>query len=1695
MHRGLQRLLQRDGVAGRTLGEFVLGDKLGEGGFGTVYRAQQRTLDRAAVVKTLRRSLADDALAIERFTLEARLASRFDHPYAAHIYAFGSEPDGLLWIAMEMVRGTPLDQLIAQTGPMPVDRFVPLMERLCEVVQAAHDQGIVHRDIKPSNVMVIARSGRLIPKLLDFGIAKMLGSTLVAPAPPRVRLATGPVKTITHPEELEDTAAATGEGGTTGALTVQGQILGSPLYMAPEQWNDASRVGPRTDQYALALLAFEVMSGKRAFSGITMSELLAAHASDPLPLPESIPAPLHAVLARAAAKDPDARFANLHDFAAALRAAASPAAEVETRIAIPDAIAAWAADAPRPIAEAMAALAAARSPIRVADRAATAANALAHWLGVLALACRSRLGALDHDTDVALLRELRKRALRPDEWLDVAAAIVAPFRDRPEAFPIPELAQAELAALREPSTTSGDDVALATARVERLATALASLAWLLDYEVARETEAGLELWMGVHADEPIVRAGRADELGRIVVLDADGARVAALSPIVQVAAPAAGEPAQMFVLAGPGRTARTAQLVAPPRQFELDASEPWPWLADHVLALAPGTAQTRDDERSPYPGLASFGVDDHDVFVGRERDVEEVLNRLRVQPLVAIVGPSGVGKSSFLAAGIVGALPAGWIGKIIRPGHDPRAALATVVTRDAPYRDAASGAGTLVIAVDQGEELFTMCTDDAARVAFADALAEAARSPHVRVVIAMRDDFLARAEELPAWRGAITRAAHVLHVPDAAALERMLTAPARERGYDFDDAKLPGEIARDVAGRAGALPLLAFAAAELWERRDRHFKRLARASYEQIGGVTGALVDHADGVVDRMTAGDQRLVRVAFRRLLTEQGTRASIGRAELVAALGSAVVVDRLLDARLVVSRDTDAGERIEIVHEALVDAWPRLAEWRREDDAAMRFHAQLATAARGWNERDRATDRLWRGEALVELRGWRARVDLGLTPTELAFADASEASARASRRRRVGLVGGALAVLAVGVAVLFGLNRVIEHQRDDATTRVAANLQERARLALAQHDAWRGSLFLAEARRLGATGAASDLLVAEATAAIESQRGPSVVGSGTLRTGRIDARTIVSNDAAFHASVRDRATGVSIAPAMDHIADLAIAGDDIVTVGEDGTLAVSPRTGGALRWHARTDGAFFVDATVAGDAVVAYAPRSATTLWSLHDGAMRGELGRAATVAVFDPSGAHVATGDASGAVSIWDATTARLVTACPGHADRVTALRFSPDGRVLASGAADRAVRLCDVATGSSLHELVGHTGFVAVLELSPDGKLVASAGEDGTPRVWDVATGALVARFDGHLGRVDALDFSPDGRYLATAGFDSSVRVWDLDGTELASLQGAGRVFAWAPDGQALTIVGYDGDVRQWDLRRALRGRTIQTNAPGVGAMVLSADEAYAAVAARDHVVVVELATGARRADIPATGTTIAAFSPDGSRLAVADERTLTVRSVSDATLLHTLDSPGADAVTFLPDGTLLAGSRDHIVRVWDADGSLRARVDVGVVAGELVFDPSSRFVAVGPTFSDPPAHEVPILDLHTLAVVAHLHADHADYPVAFDATRIAVMDGPEARAWELGTWRPLGVIAHHDAPLDAIAFLPDGRLLTAGEDRKVLAWDKTGRLLASLEPASSRAWMFAASRDGATFASTSYDGVVRVWTPRRINRCC
>jgi WD40 repeat protein len=275
-------------LSGFTLGEFILRERIGEAGSGAgaVYRGEQLLLGREVVVNVWHQRRDDESR--ERFLCEARLASRLQHPFAAHIYAFGvkdQDEDILLWIATELVHGMTgitLKHWLDTHGPMPLEQFVPFFESIAQAVQAAHDRGIVHRALSSSNVMVIEGAGHRVPKVLDFGI---------------------------------------------GRLTRRDIGTGSPAYMAPEQWSSPFTVGPAVDIYALGVLAYEALTGRLPFVADTLDERDQHHRDAPVPSPGGSFSPdLDRILQRAFAKFPADRHANVLELAAALREAlrASP---------------------------------------------------------------------------------------------------------------------------------------------------------------------------------------------------------------------------------------------------------------------------------------------------------------------------------------------------------------------------------------------------------------------------------------------------------------------------------------------------------------------------------------------------------------------------------------------------------------------------------------------------------------------------------------------------------------------------------------------------------------------------------------------------------------------------------------------------------------------------------------------------------------------------------------------------------------------------------------------------------------------------------------------------------------------------------------------------------------------------------------------------------------------------------------------------------------------------------------------------------------------------------------------------------------------------------------------------------------------------------------------------------------------------
>jgi len=476
-------------------------------------------------------------------------------------------------------------------------------------------------------------------------------------------------------------------------------------------------------------------------------------------------------------------------------------------------------------------------------------------------------------------------------------------------------------------------------------------------------------------------------------------------------------------------------------------------------------------DESPYPGLNAFQESDADRFFGRSQDIAGTVARLREQPLVAVVGPSGAGKSSFVRAGVVPALKASgdaWECIIVRPGRHPLASLANALDqlkndndstpegdlarrmRDEPgilgtrLRSRARKRRTqIVLFIDQHEELYTLVSNVRERLAFTACLAGAAddASGPLRVIVAMRSDFLDRAAEDRRFVEELARGLVFLQPPNRAGLEQALSQPLETLGYAFEPG-IVDSMLDTLEATPGPLPLLQFTAAKLWETRDRQQRRLTQESYRAIGGVAGALATYADEVIAGFAANDQKLVRAIFQRLVTPERTRAIVDAADLRELGGDTDrILGLLVASRLVVVHST----AVELVHESLIKSWPALRRWLDENQEDASFLAQVRAAAQQWDAKGRAEGLLWRNEAMEEARLWRARSTRELPPKEEAFLAAVFALAtRAQRTRRRILVGAfafLVALVAVGAVALIQI-RDAEHRANDQAAKLAQSI-----------------------------------------------------------------------------------------------------------------------------------------------------------------------------------------------------------------------------------------------------------------------------------------------------------------------------------------------------------------------------------------------------------------------------------------------------------------------------------------------------------------------------------------------------------------------------------------------------------------------------------------------------------------------------
>lgn len=1095
--------------------------------------------------------------------------------------------------------------------------------------------------------------------------------------------------------------------------------------------------------------------------------------------------------------------------------------------------------------------------------------------------------------------------------------------------------------------------------------------------------------------------------------------------------------------------ARTAK--APPARLPALQSDTGVISLDSLDALLAGPT-------NPYKGLRAFQEADAADFFGRDALIKTLLQRLREtgdsHRFLAVVGPSGSGKSSVVKAGLLPALRKGhihnwnrWFIVDMTPGADPLAEMANSLLSIATHPDA-DVAGMLkgsihglnqaikailpddetelILVIDQFEEVFTLVENEDQRRHFFNSISHSLSAPdsQLRLIITLRADFYDRPLFYAGLGDLIRKRTEVVLPLSETELRESILAPAEANGLKIEN-QLTEVIMADVARQPNALPLLQFTLTELYEQRKKN--TLTLESYRQIGGIAGALARRADELYAGFSEAQRQATRQVFLRLVVPgegtEDTRRRVLQTELMSLTDDRQTIQHILDTfgryRLL-TFDHDPETRsptIEVAHEALIRSWKKLRQWLNESRDNLRVHRQLTSATEDWQQAGRDPSFLATGVRLAQFEAIAQAGNIALNQTEAGYLTASTIRSQRNRRLR----RAAVTVLAVTTLIMLGLAVIAINQRNRTEL-------ERRRAVDAQATA------VAESQR------------ADQEAVISRSR--ELAASALTTRDQIDLPLLLSVEALANA-------------------DTLEARNSLLT-----TLETQPRLTAFLNGH--TDA---IRDVAYGRRYIASASRDETVrLWDAEthqaiEPPLTGHKSWVNAVA-FNPDETLLASGSADGEIIVWNLNEQAATMHLSGHTDAVWSLAFSPDGKLLASGSADGTIRLWDTGTFQSLRILQGHTNWVFSVDFSPDGTLLVSGSADNTLRFWDTATGeALGNPLRGHADWVRSVRFDHSGQRVISGGADGYIIVWDVaSGQPVDLLENPGRGAIWSlslsPSGDQLISGGADPTLRLWNLE----------SQASLGHVIGQQSEEILAVAA----------------------------SPDGNYVAWAGgqdtDYTIKLWDNPDNRLLTTLAGHTAPvtSIAFHPTLPLLAtASVDRTVIIWNLETNQtvgRIETDDSIFA--IAYSPDGERLALG--------HNTGQIELWRVAgthdnwqpdnVTLTGHQDRVS-SLAFHPNGHWLASGSRdasLRLWDVSTGKMIDTLdSAHDDGILSLAFSPDGNLLASGSrDATVRLWSVTGSgLQASGDPLAAHTnWVMdvAFSPDGTMLASASGDHTIILW---------
>jgi WD40 repeat protein/energy-coupling factor transporter ATP-binding protein EcfA2 len=1060
--------------------------------------------------------------------------------------------------------------------------------------------------------------------------------------------------------------------------------------------------------------------------------------------------------------------------------------------------------------------------------------------------------------------------------------------------------------------------------------------------------------------------------------------------------------------------------------------------------LGPGDSFAWDPTRSPFPGLEPFDRRDAAVFFGREQEVDRLIELLTSTLLrgpgrfVAIVGPSGSGKSSLLRAGLLPRLERSaerWVViPAMQPGRQPLRSLARslqAALKTAGYErakadllqqlghgpesliqlgyelsEAAGGANrSVLVVVDQAEELVTL-SGPREQAEFLALLRGALHedSP-IWTIATLRAEFLSSAPDRAGLAEAIDDTLLVEPL-SRARLPEIIERPAQRAGLAF----VPGLVQRMVEDTKGgdALPLLAWTLQQLYRGAGPGPERVVTVeAYEALGGVVGSLQRQADRLtaeLHRRGQGDLVLPTLLNLVAIGEAGepTRRRVDRSRLTAAENA--IVQTFIDARLLTSNGAGEEGTVEVAHEALLRQWPPLLQAITDAQEGLRMRSEVERMASDWERGGNDESYLLRGTRLAAFEAWAGQHPDDLDIVDRRFLDASRALADRERREAI--------------------------ERERARREMQAESWGRAALFELERSPEQAVL-LALAALATDGDAQAPAVIRSVNAVLDGVRLRHVLRKHTDRLGAItlspDGQTVLTGSYDGTARLWDLATGEPLRVLTGH-------SEHVVCVAwspDGGRVATGSWDGTARIWNPAT-----------GDCMAE----------------LTGHSGWVSSVA-WSPDGVHLATGSRDNTAGVWEVATGRLMRQLAGHTDWVRSAEWRPDGRHLLTGSYDNTAAVWDWRTGKVLRELHAHTSAVPAVRWLPDGHQAITASEDGTLRVWQVDTAQAVRTINVHTSPTYCLDIDQAGHHVVTGSEDGSVRIFDLaSGALTQTLPGHGSWVSsvrWSPDGEWIASSSGDGTARLTYLPGRQRSRTVERCNGWISSIRWHPDGARAARASGDGTV----------------------------RIWTVSEQTTaqgeTGKSMADANVL---------CLDWHPNGVLLAtGGFDGEIQTIDID-QLELKGDYpqhGSRVTAVAWQPGGSLFATASNDGS-----AMVIDVDTSRAIATLgdgpQLESVSWNYTGDLLAIAGWDN-NIYIWRIGqTGHTLQNLSGHTAALHDIAWAPDkDRLVSTSGDGTARVWSVPDNNQIAQMPAG-EAFAVGWSPNGRFIATGSRDGTVRIW---------